>query len=131
MNDARRHSVEKAVEPERDAATRPRRRAVRHVDSPKATAVAMPPEVTDDGGRPVGHVIGHQVGEPLPYPRLERPVERVHGRARGTVPAEAAEALDRPVGHVEGHRPGEAPTPVLGYRPVGHVLGPVTGVRPH
>jgi hypothetical protein len=50
--------------------------------------------------RPMGHVIGHAIGEPPPPPRG-----------------------DRPLGHVEGHAIGEPPPPPRGNRPLGHVFG--------
>jgi MFS family permease len=50
--------------------------------------------------RPMGHVIGHAIGEPPPPPRG-----------------------NRPMGHVIGHAIGEPPPPPRGNRPAGHVIG--------
>jgi hypothetical protein len=78
------------------------------------------PRQPDD--RPVGHVVGHAIGEGLLPSRANRPTGRVVGRAIGE--ALSRSPGDRPEGHVVGRAIGEVLPQLPGDRPIGHVLGP-------
>jgi hypothetical protein len=109
MNTLKGHSPASTLGHERGAVIRQRGRPVRRLEGRAAVApIPTPRKVTSTGARPIGHVIGHGLGELPASPRPTRPVGHVLGRAPGMVPPEVA-AAGRPVGHVLGRATGLLP----------------------